>query len=63
MHINNDLKEAEKEHKEHKELADKKYGLYFIIFQGIIYLFAIISFGFGHPEQLGKPYDSSCIIK
>lgn len=32
MHINNDLIEAEKEHKEHKELSDKKYGLYFIIF-------------------------------
>ncbi|CAD8104436.1 unnamed protein product [Paramecium sonneborni] len=56
-YIKQDLKEAEEEHKAHKELQDKKYGLYFLLFQGLVYLIAIISFGFGNPDQLGKPYD------
>ncbi|CAD8190374.1 unnamed protein product [Paramecium octaurelia] len=58
-YIKQDLKEAEEEHKAHKELQDKKYGLYFLLFQGLVYLIAIISFGFGNPDQLGKPYDTN----
>ncbi|CAD8169292.1 unnamed protein product [Paramecium octaurelia] len=57
-YIKQDLKEAEEEHRNHKELKDKKYGFYFLLFQGLVYIITIISFGFGNPDQLGKPYDS-----
>ncbi|CAD8090115.1 unnamed protein product [Paramecium primaurelia] len=57
-YIKQDLKEADEEHRNHKELKDKKYGFYFLLFQGLVYLITIISFGFGNPDQLGKPYDS-----
>lgn len=56
--IVNDFQEAENERDKDKELSDEKYALYFLIFQGFIYLLVVISFGYGNPKHLGVPYDS-----